>query len=143
MDESVVTGNITRVVENLCHDELHTLNRAIGHLLGNPDLETAQNPLAPAAIVDSFAEALKSLKGEDRIKFAILKEMNQASLSDINTIYADLNKHLTGLRVVPAGGRGTIINRGSPADRAQSGRGADGGPSASASSPSRRWPKST
>src|SRR6185369_9731254 len=60
MDESVVTGNITRVVENICHDELQTLNRAIGHLMGNPDLETPQNPLAPAAIVDSFAEALNS-----------------------------------------------------------------------------------
>jgi len=69
MDESVVTGNITRVVENLCHDELQTLNRAIGHLLGNPDLETDGNPLAPAAIVDAFAEALKSVKGEDREKF--------------------------------------------------------------------------
>ena len=41
MDESVITGNITRVVENPCHDELQTLNRGIGHLLGNPDLETA------------------------------------------------------------------------------------------------------
>src|SRR4029453_10510251 len=119
MDESVVTGNITRAVENLCNDELQSLNRGIGYLRAKPDLETNQNPLAPAAIVDSFAEALNSLKGEERIKFAILKEINQASLADINTIYANLNKHLTGLRVVPAGGRGTVINRGSPADRAR------------------------
>jgi len=86
MDESVVTGNITRVVENACHDELQALNRGIGHLLGNPDLETTQNPLAPAAIVESFAEALTSLKADDRTKFAILKEINQASLAEINTI---------------------------------------------------------
>ena len=45
MDETVVTGNITRVVENLCHDELLLLNRGIGHLLGQPDLETDQNPI--------------------------------------------------------------------------------------------------
>ena len=51
MDAAVVTGNITRVVENLCHDELQLLNRGVGHLLGQPDLETARNPFAPAAIV--------------------------------------------------------------------------------------------
>ena len=119
MDESVLTGNITRIVENTCHEELQTLNRGIGHLLGNPNLETADNPLAPAAIVNSFAEALNTLKADDKVKFAILKEVNQASLGDLNTIYTDLNKHLTGLHVIPAGSRPSIINRGSPADRAK------------------------
>ncbi len=40
-------GNITRVVENLCHDELATLNRGMGYLLGQPDLATDGNPLGP------------------------------------------------------------------------------------------------
>ncbi len=121
MDESVILGNITRIVENTCYDELQTLNRAIGHLLGRPDLETGQNPLAPATIVASFAEALKTVKSEERMKSAVLKELNQTSLADINAIYADLNKHLAGLRVIPTGARGTIINRGSPGDRARGG----------------------
>jgi hypothetical protein len=64
MDESVVTGNITRVVENLCHEELRLLNRGIGHLLGQPDLETDRNPFAPAAIVEAFAESLQTIKAE-------------------------------------------------------------------------------
>ena len=38
MDESVLTGNITRIVENLSHDELLTLNRGLGFLLGRPDM---------------------------------------------------------------------------------------------------------
>ncbi len=119
MEESVVTGNITRVVENGCFDELQVLNRAIGHLLGKPELETGQNPLAPASIVDSFAEALKIIKGEERIKYAILKELNQAQLDDINAIYADLNKHLIELHVVPTGSRASILNKRRPAERAK------------------------
>ena len=47
MDESVIRGNLKRVVENLCHDELQQLNRAVGHLLGRPELETDGNPMAP------------------------------------------------------------------------------------------------
>ncbi len=116
MDESVITGNITRVVENSCHDELQVLNRGIGHLMGRPDLETDGNPLAPASIVDSFADALQTVKAESRVKFAILKELNQASLADLNSIYSDLNKHLLGLRVVPAAQR-PIIGRGGPSQR--------------------------
>ena len=99
MDESVVTGNITRIVENACHDELALLNRGLGHLLGKPDLETVDNPMAPATIVDSFTEALRQVKTESRIKFQILKELNQASLGDIASIYGDINRHLANLRV--------------------------------------------
>src|SRR4029079_7712472 len=103
--ESVVIGNITRVVENLCHDELQLLNRGIGHLLGQPDIETSANPFAPAAIIAAFSEALKTVKAEHRVKYTILKELNQASLAEINSIYSDLNKHLQNLHVMPAGVR--------------------------------------
>jgi hypothetical protein len=101
MDESVIRGNLKRIVENLCYDELQQLNRAVGHLLGRPDLETEGNPFAPGTIVDAFAEALKGIETETRIKFQVLKELNQASLGDLNAIYADINKHLVELHVVP------------------------------------------
>jgi hypothetical protein len=101
MDESVLSGNIVRVVENLCYDELREFNRAVGYLLGRPELETAGNPLAPTTIVEAFIGALHSIKGDPRIKFTILKELNQSSLGDINAIYADLNRHLENLHVVP------------------------------------------
>jgi hypothetical protein len=111
MDESVVLGNIVRVVENTCHDELLEFNRAVGYLLGRPELETASNPLAPTVVVHAFTEALHSIKGDPRIKFTILKELNQSSLGDLNSIYADLNKHLSNLHVVPPM-RGMTIRRG-------------------------------
>ena len=117
MDESVLTGNITRIVENLCHDELQVLNRGLGFLMGKPDLETDSNPLSPASIVDAFAEALKSVKTERRVKFQILKEMNQAPMGEIVVIYSDLNKHLGKLNVVPAGARAPIMNRGHASER--------------------------
>ena len=104
MDESVITGNIVRVVENSAHEELIAFNRGMGSLLDRPGLETDANPLAPATIVEAFAEALTGIKADGRIKFQILKELNQASLTDIAAIYADLNRHLTQLGVMPAAG---------------------------------------
>ncbi|MEP7276063.1 MAG: DUF1631 domain-containing protein [Betaproteobacteria bacterium] len=118
MDESVLNGNITRVVENACHEELLVLNRGMGHLLGKPDLSTDANPLSPSTIVDAFAHAVQSLKAERRIKFQIMKDLNQAQLGGIATIYADVNAHLTRLNLVPAISRPATVNRGGSADRA-------------------------
>src|SRR6185436_19053510 len=50
----------------------------------------------------------RQIKTESRIKFQILKELNQASLGDIASIYGDLNKHLANLRVVPGVNRSAI-----------------------------------
>ena len=101
MDESVLSGNIVRVVENQCETELRELNRGVGYLLGRPDLETDSNPLAPTTIVEAFTQALRGIGGDTRIKLTILKELNQTSLGDINAIYADLNRHLEGLKILP------------------------------------------
>ncbi len=105
MDEAVLHGNITRVVENLCHDELAVLTRGVGYLMGEPDLATESNPLGPATIVGAFSMALGTLKSDRRIKFQIMKDLNQAQLGEIANIYADLNRHLTRLNMVPAAGR--------------------------------------
>jgi hypothetical protein len=124
MDESVLSGNIVRVVENACHEELRELNRGVGFLMGQPNLETAANPLAPTTIVAAFTEALHGLKGDRRIKLAILKELNQTSFGDIAAIYADVNRHLEGMNIVPQL-RPTTVQRGpgGSASRAADGKG--------------------
>lgn len=117
IDESVIIGNIVRVVENVCHEELITLNRGIGHLLGKSVLESAANPLGPATIVGAFAEALGTLKADVRVKFQILKELNQAPLDEVAAIYADVNRHLANLRIIPAGTVRAANPRGAAAQR--------------------------
>src|SRR6185312_13534291 len=121
MDESVLSGNIVRVVENTCHEELRDLNRGVGYLMCEPDLETAANPLGPSTIVAAFTEALHGLKGDRRIKLAILKELNQTSFGDIAAIYADVNRHLEVMNVVPQM-KPHAVQRGAGG---QGGRGAD------------------
>jgi hypothetical protein len=117
IDESVITGNIVRVVENVCHEELVTLNRGIGHLLGKSVLENAANPLGPATIVSAFAEALDTLKTDGRVKFQILKELNLAPLGEVASIYADVNRHLANLRIIPPASVRRTPSRGTPAQR--------------------------
>jgi hypothetical protein len=93
--------------------------------MGEPDLETAANPLAPTTIVAAFTEALHGLKGDRRLKLAILKELNQTSFGDIAAIYADVNRHLEGMNIVPQL-RPAAVHRGpgGHAGRAGDGKGA-------------------
>ena len=44
MDESVIRGNLKRVVENLCYDELQQLNRGVGFLLDAPRSRDRRQP---------------------------------------------------------------------------------------------------
>ncbi len=128
MEETVITSNIVRVVENSAHEELIAFNRGMGSLLDTPDLETEANPLAPATVVEAFAEALTGVRAEDPVKFQILKELNQASLTDVAAIYAELNRHLTHLGVMPAAG-GRAGRRGAERPRTPSKAAGDkGGP---------------
>jgi len=122
MDESVLSGNIVRVVENACHEELRELNRGVGYLMGQPNLETAANPLAPTTIVAAFTEALHGVKADRRIKLAILKELNQTSFGDIAAIYADVNRHLEGMNVVPQAHPAGMQRAGGHAPRAHDGK---------------------
>ena len=46
MDESVITGNIKRNVENFCHDELLTLNRGMGTCSAGPTSRPRQSARA-------------------------------------------------------------------------------------------------
>ncbi|MEP6996497.1 MAG: DUF1631 domain-containing protein [Betaproteobacteria bacterium] len=132
MDESVLSGNIIRVVENACQEELRELNRGVGYLMGEPNLETAANPLAPTTIVAAFTEALHQLKADQRIKLAILKELNQTSFGDIAAIYADVNRHLEGMNVVPQSRPGAMHR----SSGGHAGRGGDGkGPGEPAAPP--------
>jgi hypothetical protein len=118
VDESVIVGNIVRVVENVCHDELVALNRGIGHLLGKSVVENAANPLGPETIVRAFAEALDTLSAEPRVKFQILKELNQAPLGEVASIYGDVNRHLANLRIIPpTAARKPAAPRGNPTQR--------------------------
>ena len=118
MDESVLTGNISRVRrEHLLRGAADAQSRDRASRRRSQPRDR-RNPLAPGAFVVAFAEALKTVKAEKRVKSTILKELNQAPLADITAMYSDLNKRLQSLHVIPAGAQ-SIVNRGGAADRAR------------------------
>lgn len=101
LERSIVVDNIARQLESLCRDELVALNQRIGFLLGRYEMESADNPLSPVAIIKSFESAVDHIEAAAEVKFTLLKELNQNVIGDIKSIYADLNRHLVHLQVLP------------------------------------------
>lgn len=98
---NVAIKNLSQGLESACHDELSALNQRIGYLLGDEQLDLSENPLSPEAICEAFKEAWARIDADPDIKLAVLKQVNQGLLTDINSLYADLNRHLVDRDVLP------------------------------------------
>ena len=101
IEQGVAMGKLARTIEDVCQEQFSAFNQRVGFLLGNEELEHAKNPLSPQAICKAFKEAFQALQADTEIKLAVLRQLNQNVLGDINSIYADLNRHLVNAHVLP------------------------------------------
>ena len=101
IEQGVAMGKLARTIEDVCQEQFTAFNQRIGFLLGNEELDYARNPLSPQAICHAFKEAFQALQADTEIKLAVLRQLNQNILGDINSIYTDLNRHLVNAHVLP------------------------------------------
>lgn len=96
---------ITAMVEkgnNLFQDSLYGLNRRFAFLMGWDDLSLDENPLAPKAICQAFATALKPLSSEISITLLIYKLFDHVVLSSLGDLYVELNTLLVNEGILPS-----------------------------------------
>lgn len=101
IEQGVAMGKLAHTIEEVCQEQFSAFNQRVGYLLGNEELDQAKNPLSPQAICRAFKDAFQALQADTEIKLAVLRQLNQNILGDINSIYADLNRHLVNAQVLP------------------------------------------
>ena len=101
VDEEIAVKNFTQSLSNKCHDQLLALNARIGFLLGERHLATEDNPFGPYSVGASFRDAWERVDIRREGKIVILRMMDAGVIGDINSIYADINRHLANLNVLP------------------------------------------
>src|SRR5512144_1255262 len=101
LEEDIALKNFVRSLVDICHDQLLPLNARIGFLLGERDLETEKNPFGPLALGLAFRDAWRDVELRAEGKVAVMRLMDAGVIGDINSIYADLNRHLANLNVLP------------------------------------------
>ena len=88
-----------------CAEILVSLDRRIGFLVGDPDLELWKNPVSPEPICEAFrttvTEAIRQLKHGFEMRPVLFSLFDEYVLGDMDAIYNELNLHLIKLGVQP------------------------------------------
>lgn len=101
LEKSLAVTNMVAKVRGQYHQELFALDRRIGFLLGEPALESADNPLGPETVCGAFRTACDELDACIEVKLIVLKLFDRHVIGDVGAVYQELNELLIREGVVP------------------------------------------
>lgn len=101
LEEQLAIGNLINKIRGNCFDSLVTLDKRIGLLLHDPDLERIRNPLGPEAICNAFWTAAKRVAAGLEIRLVIFKLFDQHVGAQIDNIYKEITNYLIRMGVLP------------------------------------------
>ena len=125
MEEALAITNMVTKTRGICTQSLYSLDKRIGFLIRDPDLERWQNPLGPEAVCDAFREAANRIETGLEIRLVIFKLFDQHVICHMDALYKEVNQQLVKLGVLPEI-RATVRRSGHSAPRPQ-GPGVPGG----------------
>ncbi len=127
LEVSLAVANMVAKARGLYEEELYALDRRVGHLLGEPELEGARNPFGPETICEAFRQATGALDTALTVQLLILKLFDRHVVADLEGLYQALNQHLATRNVLPSIQRpnlGRPVVRSARASASALGRGA-------------------
>ena len=101
VEEEIAVRSFVRTLINSCQDQLLPLNARIGFLLGERQLETEDNPFGPTSLGEAFRDAWHGVEIKEEAKVIVMRMIDGSVIGDVNSVYADLNRHLANLNVLP------------------------------------------
>jgi Protein of unknown function (DUF1631) len=101
MEEELAIANMVTKTRGTCTQSLYSLDKRIGFLIRDPDLEHWQNPLGPESICGAFREAAKRIETGLEIRLVIFKLFDQHVICHMDELYKEINQTLVKLGVLP------------------------------------------
>jgi hypothetical protein len=103
--EDLAVAKMIEITRSECSETLASLDRRIGFLLGDPDLELWKNPVSPEPICEAFraavTETISQLTHSLEMRPVLFNLFEEHVLGDMDAIYNELNRHLVKLGVQP------------------------------------------
>jgi len=103
--EDLAIAKMIEITRNACSETLASLDKRIGFLLGDPDLELWRNPVSPEPICEAFRtavnETISQLTHSLEMRPVLFNLFEEHVLGDMDAIYSELNRQLIKLGVQP------------------------------------------
>src|SRR5436190_18120870 len=84
-----------------CDEELAALDQRIGVLLGDANLQAANNPFSPESICDAYQQACHTLDTNMKVRTVLRKLFDDHVVDAVRAIYKDVNALLVKNSILP------------------------------------------
>ncbi len=101
LEEELAIANMVTKIRSTSKQALFALDKRIGFLISDPDLERWQNPLGPEAICDTFHQAARRIETGLEIRLVVFKLFDQHVISHLSELYKEVNTSLVAMGVLP------------------------------------------
>jgi len=101
LEEDLAISSMVIKIRNTSKQALFVLDKRIGFLINDPDLENWQNPLGPEAICDAFHEAARRIETGLEIRLVVFKLFDQHVICHLSELYKEINTRLIAMGVLP------------------------------------------
>jgi len=100
LEEGLAVSNMISRGENRHYRDLYALNRRFSHLVEG-EVNSASNPLAPAALCHDFHATVRALSLEVPVKLVIYKQFERAVVDSLDQLYGEINEILAHAGILP------------------------------------------
>jgi hypothetical protein len=103
--ENLAVCRMIEKTRSKCAETLQSLDRRIGFLIRDPDLELWKNPLSPEPVCEAFRKAVTETVSQFEhgieLRPVLFNLFDEYVLGDMDAVYRDLNLHLVKIGVQP------------------------------------------
>ena len=101
LEETLKFNEMAAKLRRICEDEMSALDQRVGVLLGDADLQSDQNPLAPQAICDAYKKTCRKLVESVALRAIFLKLFDDHVADQLRSIYKAVNELLVQNQILP------------------------------------------
>lgn len=101
LEQSLAAGTLANAIHNACVEELFGLDKRIGMLINDPDMQQGDNPLGPEIIADAVNDALDDVNPAMKARLLMVAQLSKTLPEQVRDVYREINQYLVSRNVLP------------------------------------------